>query len=180
MIQLRANLPDLPKRVRALKGWHKKVTIMSARRLRYWGDQIISGIRRDRTLFSYKIPRLATQRRRGALKASLWRGRPMRDNEGVKVQLGAGVPYDTVLEHGPTKKVWKIRPSGFRAASGRSGGQTGIQFLRFRGGDRKIHYAKEVTRRWKQSELRPHWEPHTEFRVKMMARDIAKHAAELV
>jgi hypothetical protein len=168
---------------RMMKEAHKKVTIMARRRLRYWGDQIVSGIKRDNTLFSYSIPRLRGQRRRGALKSSLWVGGPRKSKNvaGVSVELGWGVPYGSVMELGPARvKRWEIKPTGFRQASSRSGGQTGIRFLRFRGGDRKIHYARKVVRRWKQSELRPHFEPHTEFRAKMMARDMQNRMAEII
>lgn len=151
--------------------------VVAGRVLRYWGDQIRTGIRRDRTLFHYRIPPIrGSGRRRGALKQSLWRSRPRREGQDVKVDLGWGVPYGPVLEHGPTVKRWTIRPTGFRRGVklGRSGAGQAIQFLRFRGSSGGIHYAREVVHRWKPNQLRPHFEPHVEYRFKMMTRDLVR------
>ena len=179
-IALKAEIKGLDTRARRLGSVVREYRKTVAKRvLRYWGDQIRSGIRRDRSLFRYRIaPIRGGGRRRGMLKQSLFRSRP-REMPGhvVQVDLGWGVPYGPVLEWGPERaKVWTIKPVGFRAGVtlGRSGAAQAIKFLRFRGAGGGIVYARQVTHKWKQNQLRPHFEPHTEFRFKMMVRDLTR------
>lgn len=161
---------------------HKRAAIATKRYIEYYGDKIVSSIRRDRHLFTYKEKPIGgsfgVTRRQGALKRSLWAGKVVADKGALVQELGWGVPYGPYLEWGPERaKAWTIRPKGFRVVSPRSGGAVGLKYLRFKAKG-KIVYAREARHRWKQSELRPHYGPAVEHWEKFLLRSLANVPGE--
>jgi hypothetical protein len=97
--------------------------------------------------------------------------------------MGWAVPYGYVLEWGPYKKrVWYIKPKGFRSEVnlGRSGGGQALSFLRFEYKG-KIVFARKVKHTWTRAQLRPHFEPwmnHYQRRILADIGDIPRQVIE--
>lgn len=81
-----------------------------------------------------------------------------------------GLPYGYILEHGPTKKDWDIRPKYYKALrfgwpNAPMGGFTLTVAGKAKSGERigalteNVFYFKRVHRRWSRKELRPHIRP---------------------
>jgi hypothetical protein len=156
---------DLKPWERAMKGAPRLIRAHTRRRLSYWGQRHKSDIKRHSNVFRYREGGAT-----GKLLASIWTERAKGGHRHhIAQHLGWGVPYGEVMEFGPSRSfTWEIVPTGFSSA-GRSGGATGLRFLRFQSKG-KIHFAKKVIHRWTPRELRLHVLPS----MKRLSREYYK------
>lgn len=106
----------------------------------------------------------------GNLKKKLYRSKPRITQSGGSIDVGwAGdaAVYGPVLEFGPTKRRWEIKPKGTTrvrvkgrglvARTVRAGkNEKAIRALRFKMGG-KVVYFRKVVRNWTPKSLRPHF-----------------------
>lgn len=147
------------------------------RRLSYWGRYMVKDIRRHSRVFKYRNGGAT-----GKLIASMWTRRAAGHRGDPMQHVGWGVSHGEIMEYGPRRKfVWDIVPKGFRSdiTHGRSGGGVALKRLRFMSNG-KIRYARKVTRRWKNKELRQHIAPSLKRIEKGFMQDCGSIAQRVI
>lgn len=152
---------DLGPFQRALERAPRRVADLSARVLHRWATKFATEAKAEGS-------RVFTKQKTKDRKEGLVQGiyvnppgqEPMRKGNALLFQIKWRAPYGYILEWGPRKKVWEIKPKRFTVLR-----IPGWQFtvVRGPGGAAKMQenviYLKKVTRRWTKWSLRPHMTP---------------------
>lgn len=121
------------------------------------GKAILGSIRRSKSIFD----RTNTHKDSPSLQRSLWASQKNTSNELVQ-EMGWGVPYGPVLEHGPRKRRWIIPgPVGFAVGGG-------------------VQWASEVERVWTNDQKREHFGPAMEKQEPKFHRDAERALVESI
>jgi hypothetical protein len=152
---------DLGPFQRALQQAPRRVADISKRVLHRWATQFVTEAKAEGSRIFTK--QKDTDRREGLVQGiyAYPRGtEPMQKGKALLFQIKWSVPYGYILEWGPRKKIWEIKPKRFKALR-----IPGWQFtvVRGPGGAAKMQqnvvYFKKVVHRWTKWSLRPHMRP---------------------